>query len=243
MVFEDIITNNKLEIKNALISVYDKKGIADFVKELENLEVEIFSTGKTKEVIEKNGNKTRGFSEYTKQKKPKNLKRLQSGLYEGILLHPEKEMHETYMQKKGIEKIDMVVCNLYPIEDKLEKIYSNYETPIYKKIEEHISRENLEKIKGLKKREVMNKIISYKNLGSIIEVGKVSLIRASAKAALEYGDIAIVTNPDSYNEIISELEENENFLSEKRILNLAKDAFIYTNNYEKSIVEVLKSKN
>lgn len=234
---------HSLEIKNALISVYDKKGIVDFVKELKNLEVEIFSTGKTKELIEKNGNKTKGFSEYTNQKKPKNLKRLQSGLYEGILFHPEKEMHEVYMQKKGIEKIDMVVCNLYPIEDKLEKICSKYEKPISKKIEGQVSRENIEKIEGLKKREAINKIISYKNLGSIIEIGKVSLIRASSKAALEYGDIAIVTNPDSYNEIIFELEENENFLSEKSILNLAKDAFIYTNNYEKSIVEVLKSKN
>ncbi len=235
--------NEGIKVNQVLISVHNERNIEYLVEKLDFLGIEVISTGKNKRMIENNGNQTKGFSEYTKQKKPDKIKRLQSKLYEGILLHPEKSMHEKYMENNNIEKIEMVVCNTYPIKSKLEKICSVKENTIPKKIKEYLPRQNLDKIEEVKKNDIINRKISNEKLGKIIEIGKVSLIRASAKAALEYMDVAIVTNPNEYKNIIFELEENKNYLSEETITELARNAFEHTLNYEKSIMKILKSKN
>ncbi len=53
------------EIKLALISVSDKSGIADFVRGLHEMGVEIISTGGTKKAIAEAGIPVTDISEYT----------------------------------------------------------------------------------------------------------------------------------------------------------------------------------
>ena len=52
-------------IKRALISVSDKTGIVEFAKELDNLGVEIISTGGTAKVLSDNGIKVINISDVT----------------------------------------------------------------------------------------------------------------------------------------------------------------------------------
>ena len=47
--------NNKINIKNALISVFDKEGLGDIVYKLNASGVNIFSTGGTENFIKKLG--------------------------------------------------------------------------------------------------------------------------------------------------------------------------------------------
>ena len=47
--------SNKREIKNVLISVFNKDGLSPIIHKLNELSVKIFSTGGTKEFIEKEG--------------------------------------------------------------------------------------------------------------------------------------------------------------------------------------------
>ena len=44
-----------LNVKRALISVSDKRGLTEFAKKLENCDIEIISTGGTKKTIEDDG--------------------------------------------------------------------------------------------------------------------------------------------------------------------------------------------
>jgi len=54
-----------VRIKRALISVSDKTGILDFAKELNNLGVEILSTGGTAKLLRDNNITVKEVSEYT----------------------------------------------------------------------------------------------------------------------------------------------------------------------------------
>ena len=54
-----------LQVKRALITVYDKSGIAEFSKELAKLGVEIISTGGTAEALRKAGLKVTDVSNIT----------------------------------------------------------------------------------------------------------------------------------------------------------------------------------
>ncbi len=52
-------------IKRALISVYDKRGIIDFAKELKLMNIEILSTGGTAKTLREAGIPVKDVSEYT----------------------------------------------------------------------------------------------------------------------------------------------------------------------------------
>ena len=53
-------------IKQALISVFDKTGIVEFAKELDQLGVEILSTGGTAKKLKENNINVKDVSDYTK---------------------------------------------------------------------------------------------------------------------------------------------------------------------------------
>ena len=55
MGLEKMTTVDKYQIKTALISVSDKKGIVDFAKSLSELGIEIYSTGGTAKQLEDSG--------------------------------------------------------------------------------------------------------------------------------------------------------------------------------------------
>ena len=69
-----------------------------------------------------------------------------------------------------------------------------------------------------------------------IDIGGPSMLRSAAK---NYKSVAVVTNPDSYPEIIKELKENNGSLSEKTLKELSTEVFARTAEYDKVIYDYL----
>jgi phosphoribosylaminoimidazolecarboxamide formyltransferase/IMP cyclohydrolase len=112
------------KIKRAIISVYDKSGIIDFVKVLVNeFGVEILSTGGTGEILEKNGIPYVKISEFTETPEMFNgrIKTLHPKIEGGILYRRELKKDIEEASKYNIRPIDMVVCNLYQFKQAIEK--------------------------------------------------------------------------------------------------------------------------
>ncbi|MBL7069508.1 MAG: bifunctional phosphoribosylaminoimidazolecarboxamide formyltransferase/IMP cyclohydrolase, partial [Candidatus Omnitrophica bacterium] len=121
-----------LKIKRALISVSDKKGLDDFVKGLNELGVEILSTGGTAKKISSLGIPVRDVSSYTgfPEMLDGRVKTLHPKVHGALLALREKDEHMEQVKKHGIELIDMVVVNLYPFKKTIEKPNVHFEEAI-----------------------------------------------------------------------------------------------------------------
>jgi len=113
-----------VKIKRALISVYDKTGLAEFVKGLKELGVEIISTGGTAEFIKSQGIEVRsildltGFPEILDGR----VKTLHPKVHGALLSLRESHAHMAEARTHSIEMIDMVVVNLYPFQETATKL-------------------------------------------------------------------------------------------------------------------------
>lgn len=107
----------------ALISVSDKTGIAQFAKELDQLGVTLYSTGGTYKAIAAAGVPVHKVSELThfEEIMDGRVKTLHPGIHGGILADRSKKTHLDDMDRMGIEPIDLVVVNLYPFRDVIQK--------------------------------------------------------------------------------------------------------------------------
>ena len=113
-----------VKIKRALISVYDKTGLAEFVKGLKELGVEIISTGGTAEFIKSQGIEVRSISDLTGFPEILNgrIKTLHPKVHGALLSLRESHAHMAEARTHGIEMIDMVVVNLYPFQEAVTKL-------------------------------------------------------------------------------------------------------------------------
>jgi len=104
------------KIKTALISVWDKTGIVDLAKFLDENNIEIISTGGTKKILEDNGINVTSVSDITKQKEVMNgrVKTLHPKIFGGILADRNNESHLNDLSDMGGKTLDIVVVNLYP---------------------------------------------------------------------------------------------------------------------------------
>ena len=103
-------------IKRALVSVSDKTGIVDFVRELKSFNVEIISTGGTAKALRDAGIDVRDISDVTgfPEMMDGRVKTLHPRVHGGLLALRDNPEHVAAMQEHGIEPIDMVIVNLYP---------------------------------------------------------------------------------------------------------------------------------
>ncbi len=111
-------------IKRVIISVYEKKGIIEFVKVLlDEFKVEILSTGGTGILLEKNGIKYTKISEFTDSPEmfDGRIKTLHPKIEGGILYRRGLQKDIDDANKYDIKPIDMVVCNLYQFKEAIEK--------------------------------------------------------------------------------------------------------------------------
>ena len=107
----------------AIVSVSDKTGIVDFVKKLVDLGIEIVSTGGTAKLLREAGIPVREISDLTgfPEIMEGRVKTLHPKVHGGILARRDKEDHLKAMEELGIERIDMVVVNLYPFKETVKK--------------------------------------------------------------------------------------------------------------------------
>ena len=113
----------KVKITRAFISVSDKTGINSLAKDLEEMGVEMVSTGGTYKAIHdgeirvKKVEDLTGFPEMMEGR----VKTLHPMVHGGILADRSKDSHMEDMKKAGILPIDMVVVNLYPFKATVSK--------------------------------------------------------------------------------------------------------------------------
>lgn len=105
-------------VKTALLSVYDKTGIVEFSEGLQNLKVDLISTGGTAKFLNENGIRAREIAEYTgfPEILDGRVKSLHPKIHAGLLFRRNNQTDKDTIQKMGINPIDMVVVNLYPFE-------------------------------------------------------------------------------------------------------------------------------
>ncbi|MCG3175775.1 MAG: Bifunctional purine biosynthesis protein PurH [Candidatus Omnitrophica bacterium] len=111
-----------IEIKRALISVYDKTGVVELARGLGKLGVEILSTGGTAELLRKEGVAVREVSEVTgfPEMLDGRVKTLHPMIHGGLLARRSDPAHMRTAKQHGIGLIDLLVVNLYPFTKTLE---------------------------------------------------------------------------------------------------------------------------
>jgi phosphoribosylaminoimidazolecarboxamide formyltransferase / IMP cyclohydrolase len=112
-----------LSIKRALVSVHDKAGLVDFCKGLNELDIEIVSSGGTAEALKKAGIKVTLVSEITGYPEilDGRVKTLHPSIHGALLALRGNKAHMETLTKHKITPIDMVVVNLYPFEATVAK--------------------------------------------------------------------------------------------------------------------------
>jgi phosphoribosylaminoimidazolecarboxamide formyltransferase/IMP cyclohydrolase len=107
-----------VRIRRALISVSDKRGLVEFAKGLEELGIQIISTGGTSKELTENGVKVTGISEYTGSPEilGGRVKTLHPTVHAGLLAKLDEQDHIDQMNEQQIGSIDLVVVNLYPFQ-------------------------------------------------------------------------------------------------------------------------------
>jgi phosphoribosylaminoimidazolecarboxamide formyltransferase/IMP cyclohydrolase len=112
-----------VKIRRALISVSDKTGIVEFVRELKRFGVEIISTGGTARALRDAGLAVRDVSDVTRfpEIMDGRIKTLHPRIHGGLLAVRGNPEHLAAMSEHEIEPIDMVVVNLYPFEETIKR--------------------------------------------------------------------------------------------------------------------------
>src|SRR3954466_12093064 len=108
-----------MKITRALISVSDKKGVAEFARALEKQGVDIISTGGTADLLRKEGVPVRDISSFTDfpEVLEGRVKTLHPRVHGGLLYKRGNQLHEQQAKEQGFQPIDVVVVNLYPFEN------------------------------------------------------------------------------------------------------------------------------
>jgi phosphoribosylaminoimidazolecarboxamide formyltransferase/IMP cyclohydrolase len=196
-----------MKITQALISVSDKRGAVELARELHALDIKLLSTGGSAKLLRDAGLPVTEVSDYTgfPEMLDGRVKTLHPKVHGGILGRRDLPEHLQTMSEHGIERIDLVVVNLYPFAATVAKPGCTLEDAI----------EN-------------------------IDIGGPTMVRAAAKNhGNEAGGVGIVTDPEDYAGIVTELKNNGGQLAYATRFNLAKKAFVHTARYDGMIANWL----
>ena len=109
-------------IRRALISVYDKTGLAELARGLHDADVAIVSTGSTAKSIAASGvpvtpvEDVTGFPEVLDGR----VKTLHPRVHAGLLADTRKPTHLAELEELGVAAFELVVVNLYPFTETVE---------------------------------------------------------------------------------------------------------------------------
>ena len=200
--------DNRVAVRNVLMSVSDKTGLETFVPALVKAcpGVKIYSTGgtyvKVKEILGAEADKTLvAVSDYTGQPEMQGglVKTLDFKIYLGLLSEKYNDAHQADIKRLDACPIDMVVVNLYPFKETVAK----------PDVTPEMARTN-------------------------IDIGGPCMVRASAK---NYLRVASVTDPGDYASIAQELESRGGTIGLDTRFKLMKKAFAHTASYDTAIAE------
>ena len=163
----------RTKIKRALLSVYDKAGLVDLAKGLNDLGVELVSSGNTSAALEAAGIPVTRVEQVTGSPEMLDgrVKTLHPKIHGGLLADLGNEAHRHDLDLHGIRPFDLVVSNLYPFE----------------------ARPDIE----------------------TIDIGGPAMTRAAAK---NHAWVTIVTSPDQYPALLTELHANDGTVGDEGVL-------------------------
>jgi phosphoribosylaminoimidazolecarboxamide formyltransferase / IMP cyclohydrolase len=117
------MTDQLRPVTRALLSVSDKTGLIEFARALAGHGVELVSTGGTAKAIADAGLKVRDVSELTgfPEMMDGRVKTLHPKVHGGLLAIRDNAEHQKAASAHGIAPIDLLVVNLYPFEQTVEK--------------------------------------------------------------------------------------------------------------------------
>ena len=113
------MNGERLPVRRALVSVFDKEGLDRLAAALGAAGVEVVSTGSTAAVLEGHGlrvirvEQLTGFPEMLDGR----VKTLHPRVHAGLLADRGRPEHRAALEAAGIAPFDLVVVNLYPFED------------------------------------------------------------------------------------------------------------------------------
>ena len=121
MIKNPTLNKKPIQVKRALLSVFDKEGIVELAQLLVTKNIEILSTGGTAKTLRENNIPVVDVSDYT------NFPEIMDGrvktinpLVEGGILGL-RDQHVTDAEENKIKWIDLVVCNLYPFSETISR--------------------------------------------------------------------------------------------------------------------------
>src|SRR3989442_15774270 len=105
-------------VSRALISVSDKRGVIELARSLVRLDIEILSTGGTAKALAEAGVPVVPVEDFTgfPEMLDGRVKTLHLRINAGILHRREDVRHQQAMAAHGLERIDLVIVNIYPFE-------------------------------------------------------------------------------------------------------------------------------
>jgi phosphoribosylaminoimidazolecarboxamide formyltransferase/IMP cyclohydrolase len=117
------MTDHPRRVTRALLSVSDKTGLTEFAKALASHGVELVSTGGTAKAIAAAGLQVKDVSELTgfPEMMDGRVKTLHPKVHGGLLAIRDNKEHADAMKAHGIAPIDLLVVNLYPFEETVDK--------------------------------------------------------------------------------------------------------------------------
>lgn len=205
--------DNRVQVKNVLMSVSDKTGLETFVPALIKAcpGVKIYSTGgtyvKVKEILGAQAAETLvAVSDYTGQPEMQGglVKTLDFKIYLGLLSEKYNDAHQADLKRLSAQPIDMVVVNLYPFRETVAK----------EGVTPEMARTN-------------------------IDIGGPCMVRASAK---NYLRVASVTDPMDYASLATELADHGGTIGLDTRFKLMKKAFLHTAEYDTAIAKFFTSR-
>lgn len=110
-------------IKQALISVSNKAGVVDLARALHQRGIKIISSGGTAKLLQENAISVTEVSDYTgfPEMLDGRVKTLHPKIHAGILSRLDLDAHRQAIQQVGIDPIELVVVNLYPFVETINR--------------------------------------------------------------------------------------------------------------------------
>ena len=194
--------SDRIAVRRALVSVYDKTGLVELASALVEHGVEIVSTGSTAKTIAGAGlpvtpvEDVTGFPECLDGR----VKTLHPKVHAGLLADLRLEPHRNQLDELGIAPFQLLVSNLYPFTQTVAS--------------------------GASPEECIEQI----------DIGGPAMVRASAK---NHANVAVLTSPDQYRELVATLAEGGTTLAQRR--RLAAAAFVHTATYDVAVASWMGS--
>jgi len=112
-----------MKIETALLSVSDKTGIVEFARALHTRGVRLLSTGGTARLLAEAGLPVTEVAQHTGSPEilDGRVKTLHPKIHGGLLARRDSDEHLATLAQHGIDRIDMLVVNLYPFRETIAK--------------------------------------------------------------------------------------------------------------------------